>query len=334
MKTTEIVVDRVLTDVHLTQLADQMDPSIGEATSVVGAMVQEIIRRSLRGGVLSIGRELDGYVTEQVSRQIVAQTPVIERTAAATALARATEVVQENMAAIEQAARDGDEMLAEQIVETARLAAEAKEKLAQEVSQRFEVVARQSEEATQQLTCRIEDAAQTLTQRLEISVQASEQAQEQLVGRIDDTARQATEATASLARTLAEDITAAEQRALDTARTEFKTQIEEVRERARKATSAIRERLDKLEGSASDLAALQESLRRDLLDAVAEARGELVGELKSLRLAHRRLLERVEALERPRGIRGFFSRLFGRKKSPVAQVSDDSDEGDERVTER
>src|SRR4051794_11935249 len=115
MKTTEVVSGRAFTDLHLAQLVDQMDQSIGEATTVMGAMVQEIIRRSLRGGVLQIGRELHDYVSEQVEQQIVAQTPAIERTAATTALARATEVVREGLAGVEQATQAGDEQLAARI---------------------------------------------------------------------------------------------------------------------------------------------------------------------------------------------------------------------------
>jgi len=133
MKTTDVVSGSAFTDLHQAQLVDQMDSSIGEATSVMGAMVQEIIRRSLRGGVLQIGRELHNYVGEQVGMQIVAQAPAIERTAAATALARATEVVREGLAGVEQSAREGDELLAARMAEAERHAAAAREHLTHEV---------------------------------------------------------------------------------------------------------------------------------------------------------------------------------------------------------
>src|SRR5690348_2426130 len=134
MKTTEVVSGRAFTDLHLSQLVDQMDQSIGEATTVMGAMVQEIIRRSLRGGVLQIGRELHDYVGEQVGLQIVAQTPAIEQAADAAARARAAEVVRDGMAGVEQAARAGDEQLAARIAETERRAVEERGQLASEVS--------------------------------------------------------------------------------------------------------------------------------------------------------------------------------------------------------
>src|SRR5687767_5972521 len=118
MKTTEIVTGGVLNERHLSQLADQMDPAIGEATSVMGAMATEIIRRSLRGGVLSIGRELSTYVGQQVELQIVEQRPMIEKAAAETA----TEVARGEVEAVRRTAQEQDEELAARIEDTARQA--------------------------------------------------------------------------------------------------------------------------------------------------------------------------------------------------------------------
>lgn len=318
MKTTEVVSGRAFTDLHLAQLVDQMDSSIGEATSVMGAMVQEIIRRSLRGGVLQIGRELHDYVSEQVGLQIVAQTPVIEQTAAATARARATEVMRDGLAGVEQSASESDELLAARIAEEARLAAEARGHLAQEVSQRLEIVTQQGEEATRQLTVRIEDTsrqaevvAQSLTERLEVTAKETEAAKAQLASRIDDTARQAEETAATLARRMADDIAAAEQRAPEMARADFKAQLEEVRDRARKTMAAIRDRLDKVELSSTDLSNLHLQLKSDLLEALRATHQRLTDEVSALREINRDLLDRVEKLERPRG---FFAWLFGRNK--------------------
>ena len=76
MKTTEVVSGRAFTDLQLGQLVEQMDSSIGEATSVMGAMVQEIIRRSLRGGVLQEEREQE-QTREPASRQGAAKHAVL-----------------------------------------------------------------------------------------------------------------------------------------------------------------------------------------------------------------------------------------------------------------
>src|SRR5438876_3236547 len=106
MKTTEIVTGGgALNELHLTELADHLDPAIGEATAVMGAMATEIIRRSLRGGVLQIGRELSSYVGQQVEREITEQRPLIEKTAAETA----TEVARGEVDAVRQAANEQDQ---------------------------------------------------------------------------------------------------------------------------------------------------------------------------------------------------------------------------------
>ena len=137
MKTTEVVSSRAFTDLHLTQLVDQMDSSIGEATSVMGAMVQEIIRARSVAGCCRLAASCTTTSAQQVGMQIVAQAPVIERTAAATALARATEVVCKGLAGVEQSACAGDELLAARLAEAERHAAAAREHLTHEVSQRL-----------------------------------------------------------------------------------------------------------------------------------------------------------------------------------------------------
>src|SRR5262245_59471699 len=103
MKTTEILSRGALNEMHLSQLVDQLGPSIGEGTSVMGAMVTEVIRRSLRGGVLQIGRELSNYVGEQVELQIVEQRPLIEKAAAE----MATEVARGEVDAVRRTTLEG-----------------------------------------------------------------------------------------------------------------------------------------------------------------------------------------------------------------------------------
>ena len=52
-------------------LLERMDPAIGETTSVLGAIMTEFLRRTLRGGVLQIGKELHTFVDEKVDAAIV-----------------------------------------------------------------------------------------------------------------------------------------------------------------------------------------------------------------------------------------------------------------------
>src|SRR6516165_11578476 len=100
-------------------LLERLDPSIGEATSVVGAMLTELLRRTLRGGVVRIGDEMHGFVLDKVDTVIADRTPGLEQLAAEVAehAARtaATEVATEEVHALEHRTQAS-------ITETARAA--------------------------------------------------------------------------------------------------------------------------------------------------------------------------------------------------------------------
>jgi hypothetical protein len=109
-------------------LLEKMDPAIGETTSVLGAIMTEFLRRTLRGGVLQIGKELHSFVDEKVDAAIVDRTPGLERAAADvadhTARSAATEIAHEEVRALESRTRDAHESLTSQIQETKKLAHE------------------------------------------------------------------------------------------------------------------------------------------------------------------------------------------------------------------
>jgi hypothetical protein len=265
MKTTEMLGPDTLNERRLSDLVDQMDPAIGEASSVMGAMATEVIRRSLRGGVLQIGRELTGYVCQQVEMQIVEQRPMIEKAAAETA----TEVARGEVDGVRQAAS----------------------------------------EQGQQLAARIDDASRETHRQLETVTKS-----------IDDTARHAEAATTSLAQTLQSEVAAVESRTLDGARKEFTAQLESYKDRARQATVKIKERLDKLDSTTDQLTNHQHALKAEMLDAWRTERNRLLQEINELRRTHETLGQRLEVLERPRGIRRLFAWLFGRKSKPAPAV--------------
>ena len=107
-------------------LADRLDPAIGETTSMVGAMLTELLRRTLRGGVVRIGEEMHGYVSEKVDTVIAERKPALEQLAAEvaehTARTAATEIATEEVHALEQRTQESDRELATQIEATARAA--------------------------------------------------------------------------------------------------------------------------------------------------------------------------------------------------------------------
>jgi hypothetical protein len=101
------------------ELLERLDPAIGEATSMVGAMLTELLRRTLRGGVVRIGDEMHGFVLDKVDTVIADRTPGLEQLAAEVAehAARtaATEVATEEVHALEHRTQAS-------ITETARAA--------------------------------------------------------------------------------------------------------------------------------------------------------------------------------------------------------------------
>jgi hypothetical protein len=108
------------------RLLEHLDPAIGEATSVAGAMLTELLRRTLRGSVVRIGDEMHGYVSDKVDTALAERTPGLERLAEEVAehAARtaATEVATEEVRALEQRSLASGLELAGRIAETGRAA--------------------------------------------------------------------------------------------------------------------------------------------------------------------------------------------------------------------
>jgi hypothetical protein len=385
MKSTEIVDRSVLNERRLTELADQVDPAIGDAASVLGAMTTEIVRRSLRGGVMEIGRELSVFVGQEVELQLAEQRPLIEKTAAMTA----TEVARGEVDAVRQAASEQAQRLAARIDEATQLAQQEAKLVARDLAGRLEEKSRLAHEQTQSvardLTGRLEETsrlaheqaqsvARELADRLEENSRlAHEQTQSvarELAGRLeetsrlaqdqaqsvardlngrleetskktherievvakvaDDTARQSNEATASLSHALQTEVAAVETRTLTTTRKEFTEQIEQVRERSRLATLKIVERLNKQDSTTTHLGNELGDLKQELLSTCQINQKVLLEHIDNLRRANESMAKRLEVLERPRGLRAFFARLFGKKKkqpskSVVTELDKDSE---------
>jgi hypothetical protein len=143
-------------------LAGSLDQAIGEATTVMGTMVTELMRRSLRGGVLKIGEQLETYVGECVDQTIGERRPVIEEMASAvaeqTAHTTAAKLVGEEVYSLEQRTTEADRALAGQI-----------------------------EEKRQELTMRIDEGDQR-------AMQMTHEKARELTGQIETTAKRVSEA--------------------------------------------------------------------------------------------------------------------------------------------
>src|SRR5947209_10259088 len=133
-------------------LLERMDDAVGEATTVMGAVLTELLRRTLRNGVAQIGHELNSYVTDQVDNTLAERTPAIEQAALEaadkTARAAATEVVVDEVRALESRARETDEQLAGRIEETAQHLTGRIEQTAQQLTGRIEETHKQVHETT------------------------------------------------------------------------------------------------------------------------------------------------------------------------------------------
>jgi hypothetical protein len=277
-------------------LLERLDPAIGEATSVVGAMLSELLRRTLRGGVARIGDEMHGYVSDKVDTAIAERTPGLEQLAAEVAehAARtaATEVATEEVHALEKRTLASDLELAGKITEAARAAETSSLELAGKISETARA-AEQLAESAEALTAQIKDTEQrTLASDLELAGKISETARtaevsdRELAGKISETARAAEQLAKESAEALAAQIKDTEQRSQAALDEQVRTLVERSRERSDRLKARLTER-DKL------IASLNKQL--DSLTA------------------------RVAELEKPRGLRALWLRMFGRRNAKAAE---------------
>jgi DNA repair exonuclease SbcCD ATPase subunit len=210
-------------------LAERLDPAIGEATSVMGAVVTELMRRSLRGGVMRIGDELTGYVSTQVDLVIADRTPALEELASTvadkTARVAATEVATEEVHALEERTTESNRHLSTEI-EATRQAAE-----------------QSTAEAARSLTNHIETTGKHTLQAAEAKL--AEEAQG-LVRRIQE----------------------AEQRVQTTVRAEFSSQVQELMQRARERGDRLKSRFSAVENNLAELGKKHDAVHSRLAELV------------------------------------------------------------------
>jgi hypothetical protein len=270
-------------------LVERLDPSIGELSTVTGAMVTELLRRTLRGSVRQIDEELQGQVAQRVDATIAQRLPAIEQSAAdaaeKTAREAATEVAVEEMHALEQRARESERDIVARIETSARAAEHQTVESARTLSGKIELVEKQAE--------------------LGIAGKAHE-----LANRIEEAERRATAAFQAELTRQVEDLT---QRSRKTA-----AGIKERLQTLDATTAALHKQL-------LDEAGNRAALRADLDRRVKET-GEHMQKLEQarqtaaeqLRLRYEVLAARVTELEKPRGLRALWAWLFSRRRKPAA----------------
>jgi hypothetical protein len=288
-------------------LVERLDPALGEASAGIGVLLSELVRRTLRGGVAMIDEEMHEFVEEKLSVAVESRMPDFEAAATRTAEAKARDIAHEEVQRVEVQSRESAERLSSDLQEARRQAEEAARKLEDEARSAAERLA-QEIAATEQ---RAEDKARVLTQ--------------DAVGVVEQEAKAATERlTANIAET--------ERRAEERAREIVARELEELRQKAKGTYVQIREALDELGTRATTLQTQlgHEQTARDAalaelgrgFDASLQREAQGLRELLSQLRAENALLElRVVELEKPRGLRALWLKLFGRKKKAATTAT-------------
>ncbi len=99
-------------------LVERLDPALGEASSGIGVLLSEFVRRTLRGGVAKIEEEIDGLVDEKVDLTVSNRMPAFEEAATKTAESKARIVAGEAVDQVRKEVNESSEKLEQQIVDT------------------------------------------------------------------------------------------------------------------------------------------------------------------------------------------------------------------------
>ena len=135
------------------------------------------------------------------------------------------------------------------------------------------------------------------------SIDTNAAAEQELTGKLAETGSRTLEAAqatlAAEARERAQQIETAEKRVETAMRTEFSSQIQTLIDRSRGRSNRLKAHFTALEEALSHLGKKHDQAHQDIA---------------ALLQANEALRVRVVELEKPRGLRGLFLRLFGRRK--------------------
>jgi hypothetical protein len=223
---------------------------------MVGAMLTEFMRRTLRNGVIKIDEEMHSYVAEKVDATITDRTPLLEKTAAEvaeiTARAAAADLVSGEVQGLEHRTEAKARELASQIEETEKRVQSQTEQTAQRLSGQLELAEKQAAEKAQELTEQVQD----LWTRSRRGV------------------------------------------------AHFKGQLKTLEAAVLQLDHGIKQ-------EKSERQSVQATVQADF-ESLKQGQARLAEEVQQLRQANEGLAARVAELERPRGIRALFGRVFRR----------------------
>ncbi len=293
--------DRRPANIPRDSLVERLDPALGEASSGIGVLLSELVRRTLRGGVSKIEEEMHDFVEEKVDQSVQCRMPAFQEAATRTAERKAEEIARQEVQTVEKQAREAAERLSQELVESQRQAEEAARRLEEEARQAAERLAQEIVQTEQ----RVEEKARVITQ--------------EAVHVVEQESKAATEK-------LTHDLAETERRAEIRARELVAEHVEELKQKSKSTYLQVRESLDSLAASTSAFESklLQEQHNRE--SSLAQLRTALEGSLQTQVQDLRNLVQelngrntllelRIAELEKPRGLRAWFGKLFGRKRA-------------------
>ncbi len=279
------------------QLVERMDSAIGEASTSIGMMMAELVRRSLRGGVGEISSSIHDYAAEQVETAVVRAMPSlnqsVEQLATETSQRITDQVARQlndELRTVESRTTEQTQVLAARITEEANSVLEVVNRVAGESREASETRARE----IQELNVRARNGYKKVSAEIQILH----------------------EAKASLERQLADAIE--KLRAADTELTDLKTRLRLEQEQHAQTRQAFEASLQTTRQQLNQsLQMTQQELgeTRQQLQHLNERSAEQLTQWNDVCAQFQ---SRLEELERPRGIKAFFSRLTGggKKSTP------------------
>lgn len=277
------------------QLVERMDSAIGDASTSIGMMMAELVRRSLRGGVGEISSSIHVYAAEQVDTAVERAMPAlnqsVEQLATETSQRITDQVARQlndELRSVENRTSEQSQVLAARITEEANSVLEVVNRVAGESKEASETTARELKE----LNVRARNGYKKVSAEIQILHEAKASLERQLAEAI--VKLQAANAELSDLKSLLRN----EQEQHAQTRRTFESSLQTTRQQLNQA----------LEQTRQELTETREQLQQTSSSADSQ--------LTQLHGLCAQFQSRLEELERPRGIKALFSRLTGGGKKP------------------
>ena len=138
--------------IQTTSLGERLDPVIGETSSGIGALMGELVRRSLKEGVSGLGDSLVEYAEEKVENAVQQQMPVISEAADAVAESTSKRVIKDAVHEINEKSAKEFFDVRQRLDETRNLAVEGNDSSERKIEELREKARRSWHKLMEELT--------------------------------------------------------------------------------------------------------------------------------------------------------------------------------------